>query len=377
MHRTGTTNDDRPRHTGLLVGFNHARRGLSPAPVSADSDCDRPSDTEPAARPSLFSQPRPRSAPSADSVDLSGPFDTDFSRRSSRGDVPRRWSSRQNERGRSRRGDASEDDAGFAVSVRTRVNADGQREAQVALHRESKRSSAASYASEDEAGENCAEAAEQQLQALDALLGNLARAVDEVAEVKRKGADALKKHQVQVQRIQQEIDTNLSALDLELRCIAASLKPAYRSSLLAQRQQKQQQAASLGRAYENALLSLTTEELLAYGAAADEDGQEVLSGERMRQMLVQTGDEIQDKTQHLVGEMEEMGAQMLTKMDEQTEQLQRANEDLDDTHYNVDRAKKTAITLAKNAAGDRFVQCLCLFIFLFLVIAIVLVCVPR
>ncbi|KFH02789.1 snare region anchored in the vesicle membrane carboxy-terminal protein [Toxoplasma gondii VAND] len=373
----GLTCDDGPRHTGLLVGFHHSGRQVSLDAVSDNSDCARPRPSEPERRSSLLSQPRVRSQGSTSLDARPRPLDADFGPRYSR----------QNS-GRGLRPEAREDeddDEGCSVSVRSRVYADGHREAQISFHPTTKRGSACFHASEDEPGDTCAEAAEQQLQALDALLGNLARAVEEVAESKRQGADALKKHQVKVQRIQQEIDTNISALDLELRCIASSLKPSYRSSLLAQRQQKQQQAAALGRAYEDAVLSITTEELLAYGAAADEGGgHEALGGEHMRQTLVQAGDEIQDKTEasinrtkHMVGEMEEMGAQILIKMDEQTEQLRKANQDLDDAHYNVDRAKKTAITLAKNAAGDRFSQCLCLFIFLFLVIAIVLVCVPR
>lgn len=79
----------------------------------------------------------------------------------------------------------------------------------------------------------------------------------------------------------------------------------------------------------------------------------------------------------MVGETEEIGAQVLARMNEQTEKLHKANDDLDDVQYNINRAKKTAVVIAKNAAGDRFTQCLCLFIVLFLIVAIVLVCVPR
>ncbi|PFH32547.1 hypothetical protein BESB_018650 [Besnoitia besnoiti] len=411
---------DRPRHAGLLVGFNSSRTGTNPASQNADlpgyersraGDCggdggysggssSRSPPVPPGPQPASHSLVRVRDGdrrqPSSRHKDrasssLSGPCpQRDFEECGDRygpssGRVPVTRAPLWRDAEGTGKGVPSS-----SVSLRSGQAARNIKlDRKVSFHQATReRTSSLSVGDDDNdgEGETCAEAAEQQLRTLDALLSELARAVDEVGATKKKGADALRNHQVKVQRLQQEIDTTLSALDLELRCIASSLRVAYRSSLLAQRQQKQQQAASLGRSYEDALLSVTCEDLLAYRAGAEEgdEEQETLREEKLREFLVQAGDDKQDKTQaslyrtkQMVAETEEMGAQILSTMNEHTEQLQKAAEELDEVQYNVIRAKKTAMAIAKNAAGDRFIQCLCLFIVLFLVIAIVLVCVPR
>lgn len=82
------------------------------------------------------------------------------------------------------------------------------------------------------------------------------------------------------------------------------------------------------------------------------------------------------RTQQLVTETEDMGAAILQRIQQQNEQLEEVRDRLDDVEYNVARAKKTAQSIAKNAASDRCMQCLCCCITLLLVASVVLIALP-
>lgn len=82
------------------------------------------------------------------------------------------------------------------------------------------------------------------------------------------------------------------------------------------------------------------------------------------------------RTQQMVAETEEVGGTILQKMQQQNEQLEGVREGLDDVEQNLSRAKKTAQTIAKNAANDRCMQCLCCCVTLLAIASIVLVALP-
>lgn len=82
------------------------------------------------------------------------------------------------------------------------------------------------------------------------------------------------------------------------------------------------------------------------------------------------------RTQQLVAETEDMGATILQRMQQQNEQLEGVRDRLDDVEYNLARAKKTAQSIAKNAASDRCMQCLCCCITLLLIASVVLIALP-
>ena len=78
-----------------------------------------------------------------------------------------------------------------------------------------------------------------------------------------------------------------------------------------------------------------------------------------------------------MAETEDMGGNILQRMQQQNEQLEGVKDRLDDVEYNLARAKKTAQTIAKNAASDRCMQCLCCCLTLLLVASIVLIALPA
>lgn len=58
-------------------------------------------------------------------------------------------------------------------------------------------------------------------------------------------------------------------------------------------------------------------------------------------------------------EAEDIGIETAAKIDRELEQMGRIAEDLDDVNYNTQRAKDTALALARGAAGDLCIQILC------------------
>ncbi|KAL8436444.1 hypothetical protein ACSSS7_001736 [Eimeria intestinalis] len=175
------------------------------------------------------------------------------------------------------------------------------------------------------------------------------------------------------------------SVSLELRCSSSILSPEAISSLVRRQQLLKEQFASLTAECESQLLAVSKEQLLdryARTHGQQEDAAD-MTVQQQRQQLVMLGDEVQDqtqisltRTQQLVAETEDMGATILQRMQQQTEQLEGVKDKLDDVEFNITRAKKTAQTIAKNAASDRCMQCLCCFITLLLIASIVLIALP-
>ena len=74
----------------------------------------------------------------------------------------------------------------------------------------------------------------------------------------------------------------------------------------------------------------------------------------------------------LVVKAEQIGISTLEKMHEQEETFDRIAEDMEDIKANIQRSRKLVGQIARNAAGDRCIQCLCVMITIAVLVMITL-----
>ncbi|KAF8822895.1 hypothetical protein IE077_002230 [Cardiosporidium cionae] len=111
-----------------------------------------------------------------------------------------------------------------------------------------------------------------------------------------------------------------------------------------------------------------------------EQGGDVKPDEMNREEVVSFGDKIQDKTQesldrmkHYALESEQIGADIILKLDDQGERIEALKSEVEKIDSNIAHAKRTARSIAKNVASDRCVQILVVVvIFLFIGVLVVL-----
>eukprot|EP00920_Eleutheroschizon_duboscqi_P022360 GHVT01054153.1.p1 GENE.GHVT01054153.1~~GHVT01054153.1.p1 ORF type:complete len:235 (-),score=23.50 GHVT01054153.1:5714-6418(-) len=182
-----------------------------------------------------------------------------------------------------------------------------------------------------------------------------------------------------IHRVVQQVRTTKEAYQLELR----GVPPENRGLLKEKLHVLLSDFQSLMTEYEWQRSQLTREAL----TAPNPDGPDATMLDPSyldnRQQLVQYGDQVQDKTQdslhrirNMVDDTEKMGGQIVERLDEQTEQMTKIHEQMNDIEYNLQRAKKTMKSIARNAASDRCVQLLCCLVFVFLIASICVLVIP-
>ncbi|KAL8443251.1 hypothetical protein Emag_005976 [Eimeria magna] len=230
---------------------------------------------------------------------------------------------------------------------------------------------------------------EEQLQRFQQAVDDLDEALKQLTANPPKTSHDRQQKILLIHRLKQEViwDANVCSrsVSLELRCSSSILSPEAISSLVRRQQLLKEQFASLTAECESQLLAVSKEQLLDRYARTHEQHEDAadMTVQQQRQQLVMLGDEVQDqtqislaRTQQLVAETEDMGATILQRMQQQTEQLEGVKDKLDDVEFNITRAKKTAHSIAKNAASDRCMQCLCCCITLLLIASVVLIALP-
>lgn len=226
---------------------------------------------------------------------------------------------------------------------------------------------------------------EDQLHCFQEAVDNLREALHELKTTPPKGVPERQQKILLIHRLKQEANVCARSVSLELRCSSSLLPPEAITQLVRRQQKLKEQYMSLSAECESQLLAVSKEQLLDRYSRADEQQGETqeLNAQQQRQQLVMLGDEVQDqtqvslaRTQQLVTETEDMGAAILQRIQQQNEQLEEVRDRLDDVEYNIARAKKTAQSIAKNAASDRCMQCLCCCITLLLVASVVLIALP-
>ncbi|KAL8273641.1 hypothetical protein Esti_002463 [Eimeria stiedai] len=203
---------------------------------------------------------------------------------------------------------------------------------------------------------------EEQLQCFQHAVDDLGEALNQLTANPPKTTHDRQQKILLINRLKQEANVCSRSVSLELRCSSSILSPEAISSLVRRQQLLGEQLASLTAECESQLLAVSKEQLLDRFARTHEQQEDAanLTVQQQRQQLVMLGDEVQDqtqislaRTQQLVAETEDMGATILQRMQQQTEQLEGVKDKLDDVEFNITRAKKTAHSIAKNAASDR------------------------
>ncbi|XP_026190961.1 novel plant SNARE 12-like [Cyclospora cayetanensis] len=226
---------------------------------------------------------------------------------------------------------------------------------------------------------------EEQLQRFQQAVHDLRDALQQLTASPPRSAYDRQQATTRIHRLQQEASVCSRSVALELRCSSSLLTPESISRLVRRQRSLQEQFASISEECETQLLAVSKEQLLERVSRGQEPPQETpdLSAQQQRQQLVMLGDEVQDqtqislaRTQQLVAETEDMGGAILHKMQQQNEQLEGVKDRLDDVQFNLAQAKKTAQTIAKNAASDRCMQCLCCCVTLLLIASVVLIALP-
>eukprot|EP00921_Rhytidocystis_pertsovi_P020160 GHVQ01031999.1.p1 GENE.GHVQ01031999.1~~GHVQ01031999.1.p1 ORF type:complete len:227 (+),score=25.19 GHVQ01031999.1:237-917(+) len=176
----------------------------------------------------------------------------------------------------------------------------------------------------------------------------------------------------EVNRISQQVRTAKEAYLLELRGIPVEDARALRAQL----DDQMTQFKNLLTEYEWKKTEISRDQLVA---SAEANESELNVDEMSRERIVAYGDEVQDQThesiqrmKRMVGETEQIGHEVVQRLDDQTEQMARIHEKMNDVEYNLKRAQKTMRSIARNAASDRCVQVSCVLIFIFLIIVIAL-----
>eukprot|EP00921_Rhytidocystis_pertsovi_P020165 GHVQ01032006.1.p2 GENE.GHVQ01032006.1~~GHVQ01032006.1.p2 ORF type:complete len:220 (+),score=24.99 GHVQ01032006.1:237-896(+) len=174
----------------------------------------------------------------------------------------------------------------------------------------------------------------------------------------------------EVNRISQQVRTAKEAYLLELRGIPVEDARALRAQL----DDQMTQFKNLLTEYEWKKTEISRDQLVA---SAEANESELNVDEMSRERIVAYGDEVQDQThesiqrmKRMVGETEQIGHEVVQRLDDQTEQMARIHEKMNDVEYNLKRAQKTMRSIARNAASDRCIQLLCGLIFCLVVASI-------
>eukprot|EP00918_Siedleckia_nematoides_P043323 GHVU01094668.1.p1 GENE.GHVU01094668.1~~GHVU01094668.1.p1 ORF type:complete len:219 (-),score=47.42 GHVU01094668.1:1111-1767(-) len=212
--------------------------------------------------------------------------------------------------------------------------------------------------------------AEAQVKEIDLLLNDMAGSLRKVRSV---GSSDKKERLKECAAYAQRVKTAKDAVVLELR----QLDPEEAAPIKELMKEKMEKFTQLLLEYEHKKNEAVRDDI-----AAEEDygGQSPDVNQMDREQLVQYADGTQDKaqealdrTQQMVGETEIVGTAIVTKMDEQIEQMERLRGGLDDVQYNAQRAKGTVGSIARNAATDICLIVEIVFVVLFGIAALVLI----
>eukprot|EP00922_Rhytidocystis_sp_ex-Travisia-forbesii_P057759 GHVS01085487.1.p1 GENE.GHVS01085487.1~~GHVS01085487.1.p1 ORF type:complete len:224 (+),score=31.71 GHVS01085487.1:68-739(+) len=192
--------------------------------------------------------------------------------------------------------------------------------------------------------------------------------------VERLSADEKRQRFSEINRITQQVRTAKEAYVLELRGVPVEDARVFRAEL----GEKMDQFKNLLTEYEWKKTEISREQLVGQGETVNEADIDV--DDMDRQQIVAYGDEVQDQTlesikrmKRVVGETEQIGHEVVQRLDEQTEQMARIHENMNDVEYNIKRAQNTMRSIARNAASDRCVQVVCCLVALLLIVVIALV----
>eukprot|EP00922_Rhytidocystis_sp_ex-Travisia-forbesii_P057760 GHVS01085488.1.p1 GENE.GHVS01085488.1~~GHVS01085488.1.p1 ORF type:complete len:227 (+),score=32.75 GHVS01085488.1:215-895(+) len=192
--------------------------------------------------------------------------------------------------------------------------------------------------------------------------------------IERLSAEEKRQRFYEIGRISQHIRTAKEAYILEIRDVPVEDARVFRAEL----DEKMNQFKSLLTEYEWKKTEISREQLVGNAETVDEADIDVDEMDRLQ--IVAYGDEVQDKTlesiqrmKRVVGETEQIGHEVVQRLDDQTEQMARVHENMNDVEYNLKRAQKTMKSIARNAASDRCVQVVCILVVLLLIVVIALV----
>eukprot|EP00922_Rhytidocystis_sp_ex-Travisia-forbesii_P057758 GHVS01085486.1.p2 GENE.GHVS01085486.1~~GHVS01085486.1.p2 ORF type:complete len:229 (+),score=37.93 GHVS01085486.1:215-901(+) len=177
----------------------------------------------------------------------------------------------------------------------------------------------------------------------------------------------------EIGRISQQVRTAKEAYILELRGVPVEDARVFKTEL----DEKMSQFKNLLTEYEWKKTEISREQLVGIAETVNDTNIDV--DEMDRQQIVVYGDEVQDKTlesihrmKRVVGETEQIGHEVVHRLDDQTEQMGRIHEKMNDVEYNLKRAQKTMKSIARNAASDRCVQVVCCLVVVLLIVVIAL-----